>query len=90
MANIACDAQSQDAGSSMGFIPEISEVVSSQLHGGIMKSSRKVFLDEIIRSVISEAVSMKKAKKCLKNESVTEETCVTYQYDVRKVNSKKC
>ncbi|XVE94333.1 hypothetical protein REPUB_Repub02eG0000300 [Reevesia pubescens] len=49
--------------SSVNFISEISEEVSSQLHSGIMKAARRVMLDEIISNMISEFVAAKKSQR---------------------------
>ncbi|KAF6160902.1 hypothetical protein GIB67_025437 [Kingdonia uniflora] len=61
----------------LAFIDEVSEEVSSQLHAGVMKSARRVVLDEIISSIIPEFVAMKKSQKQFKTEPVTrsEKTC---------------
>lgn len=66
----ASDAKIYKAGSSMNFISDISEGVSSQLHAGIMKAARRVLLDEIISNIISEYVTSKKAQKHLKLHQV--------------------
>jgi len=50
------------------FMHNISEEVSSQLHSGIMRATRKVLLDEIISHVIMELVAAKKAEKHRKPE----------------------
>ncbi|KAH9694162.1 Histone-lysine N-methyltransferase ATXR7 [Citrus sinensis] len=68
----ASDAKIYKAGSSMNFISEISEGVSSQLHAGIMKTARRVLLDEIISNIISEYVTSKKAQKHLKLHQVNQ------------------
>ncbi|XP_054801832.1 histone-lysine N-methyltransferase ATXR7 isoform X2 [Prosopis cineraria] len=46
-----------------GFIYEISEDISSQLHSGVMRTARRVVLDEIISSTIAEFVSEKKSRR---------------------------
>ncbi|KAK9109602.1 hypothetical protein Sjap_017662 [Stephania japonica] len=53
---------------SLSFINEISEEVSSQLHSGIMRAARKVLLDEIMSSVIPDLVAMKKAERLKRSE----------------------
>ncbi|GAV65792.1 SET domain-containing protein/GYF domain-containing protein [Cephalotus follicularis] len=63
-------AGSNEIGSLVSYISEIAEGVSSQLHSGIMKSARRVLLDEIIGNIISEFVTTKKVQ--IKVESVKE------------------
>ncbi|KAK8624478.1 hypothetical protein V6N13_065821 [Hibiscus sabdariffa] len=46
--------------SSVNFISSISEEVSFDLHSRIMKAARRVMLDEIITSIISEFIAAKK------------------------------
>ncbi|XWS20802.1 hypothetical protein CRYUN_Cryun30bG0000900 [Craigia yunnanensis] len=58
---------------SVNFISEISEVVSSQLHSGIMKAARRVMLDEIISIMISEFVAVKKSQTHLMVESLNQD-----------------
>lgn len=45
------------------FIYEISEDISSQLHSGVMKTARRVVLDEIISNTIADFVSEKKSRR---------------------------
>ncbi|XP_062025627.1 histone-lysine N-methyltransferase ATXR7 [Rosa rugosa] len=47
----------------VSIISEVTEGVSSQLHYGIMKSARRVVLDEIISNVIAEFVTTTKAQR---------------------------
>lgn len=68
----AYDAKNFKTHSSMNFISEISEGVSSQLHAGIMKAARRVLLDEIISNIISEYVTTKKAQKHCKLDRVNQ------------------
>ena len=58
---------------SVNFISEISKVVSSQLHSGIMKGAHKVMLDEIISIMISEFVAVKKSQRHLMVESLNQD-----------------
>ncbi|KAF7801338.1 histone-lysine N-methyltransferase ATXR7 isoform X1 [Senna tora] len=58
-----CKSGSENETDKASFINEISEDISSQLHMGVMKSARKVLLDEIIGSTIAEFVTEKKFKK---------------------------
>ncbi|KAL8523875.1 hypothetical protein ACS0TY_013726 [Phlomoides rotata] len=57
------DTNDQGTGLVLNFISEISEVVCSQLHSGIMKTARKVLLDEIVSCIISDSLVMKKTHK---------------------------
>lgn len=59
------DANDQDTGLVLNLISEISEVVCSQLHLGIMKTARKVLLDEIVSCIISDSLVMKKNHKII-------------------------
>ncbi|XP_028758604.1 LOW QUALITY PROTEIN: histone-lysine N-methyltransferase ATXR7-like [Neltuma alba] len=45
------------------FICEISEEICSQLHSGVMKTARRVVLDEIISNNIAEFVTEKKSRR---------------------------
>ncbi|XP_031404179.1 histone-lysine N-methyltransferase ATXR7 isoform X2 [Punica granatum] len=67
-ANASCNVSR----TSDGFVSEISEVVSCQLHGGIMKAARKVLLDEIISNLMTEAASSRRAQRHLKPESAAQ------------------
>ncbi|GAU39686.1 hypothetical protein TSUD_320990 [Trifolium subterraneum] len=71
------DSKSNGVGDVMNLIYEISEDISSQLHMGVMKASRRVMLDGIIGDIIAEFVTEKKCKK-QKVESAdrTYETCM--------------
>ncbi|XP_077212397.1 histone-lysine N-methyltransferase ATXR7-like isoform X2 [Tasmannia lanceolata] len=57
-----------DTSSLPTFIGKISEEVCAQLHSAIMKTARRVVLDDIISSIIPEFVALKKAQKHLKPE----------------------
>ncbi|GMI89808.1 hypothetical protein HRI_002650100 [Hibiscus trionum] len=59
--------------SSVNFISSISEEVSSDLHSRIMKAARRVMLDEIITTVISEFVAAKKSERHLMVESCNQD-----------------
>ncbi|KAF5187072.1 Histone-lysine n-methyltransferase atxr7 [Thalictrum thalictroides] len=61
-----------ETNSSVGFINQISDNISNQLHAGIMKSARRVVLDEIISSIISDFLAMKKAQRHLKLDTTKE------------------
>ncbi|KAK4767770.1 hypothetical protein SAY87_002911 [Trapa incisa] len=66
----AANISSCEPGSAIGLISEISEIVSCQLHGGIMKAVRKVLLDEIISNLMAETASSRKVQRHLKLEVV--------------------
>lgn len=68
----ASSAKKIEVGSFAGFLSEVSEELSSQLHGGIVKAGRRVLLDEIIGNIITEFVATKKAHRHLKLESVNQ------------------
>lgn len=57
------DAKINESGSLVSIISEVAEGVSSQLHYGILKSARRVVLDEIISNVIAEFVTTTKAQR---------------------------
>nr|XP_043607818.1 histone-lysine N-methyltransferase ATXR7 [Erigeron canadensis] len=58
-----------------GFVADVSEEVCAQLHSGIMKSTKKVVLDEIISHVIRESMTAKKDDSHLK----LEDSCQTIE-----------
>ncbi|KAK4751547.1 hypothetical protein SAY87_005029 [Trapa incisa] len=66
----AANTNSCKPGSAVGLISEISEIVSFQLHGGIMKTVRKVLIDEIISNLMAEIASSRKVQRHLKLEVV--------------------
>ncbi|KAG8373280.1 hypothetical protein BUALT_Bualt11G0007400 [Buddleja alternifolia] len=68
------DANDQGTGSVLNLISEISEEVCPQLHHAIMKTARKVVLDEIVICIISESLAIKKIQKNQKIESVIQST----------------
>lgn len=65
-----CDANVQVSGTVLSLISTISEEVCSQLYLGIMKTARKVVLDEIVGCIISESLATQKIQKDLKAEPV--------------------
>ncbi|KAL3618427.1 hypothetical protein CASFOL_038748 [Castilleja foliolosa] len=65
------DVNDQGTDSAVNLISEVSEEVCSQLHFGIMKTARKVLLDEIVSYIISDSLAAKKMHKNLKTEPVT-------------------
>lgn len=54
--------------SGASFISEVSEELSSQLQGGIIKIARRALLDEIISSAISDFLKAKKRDEHLKSD----------------------
>ncbi|KAI4389679.1 hypothetical protein MLD38_001880 [Melastoma candidum] len=73
--SIAIDSLSNGSNSEaslgLGIISEVSETVSSELHLGIMKTARRVILEEIITKVITEFASSAKKLRNMKAESST-------------------
>lgn len=63
------NAQVDNSTSAPSFTSDISETFSLQLHGGVMKSARRVVLDEIISNIIADIANMKKVQRNLKLES---------------------
>ncbi|XP_048130181.1 LOW QUALITY PROTEIN: histone-lysine N-methyltransferase ATXR7-like [Rhodamnia argentea] len=63
------NAQVDKSNSAPSFISDISETFSLQLHGVVMKSARRVVLDEIISNIIADIANMKKVQGNLKLES---------------------
>lgn len=70
-------SKSNGVGNMVNLIGEISEDISSQLHTGVMKASRRVMLDGIIGDIIAEFITEKKCKRH-KPESTdrTSENCM--------------
>ncbi|KAK8966099.1 Histone-lysine N-methyltransferase EZ2 [Platanthera guangdongensis] len=62
-------ANSDCFGSFSSFISEIVEDISVQLHSVILKAARRIFLDEIISTIIPEFSARRKAMRHLKLES---------------------
>lgn len=60
----------KESGLVVNFLSEVSEVVSSELHSGIMKAARRVILDEIIGNTITEFVSEERCQRGIVAESV--------------------
>ncbi|KZV31343.1 hypothetical protein F511_05447 [Dorcoceras hygrometricum] len=65
-----CDANVLVSGTVTSLISMISEEVCSQLYLGIMKTARKVVLDEIVGSIISESPATQKVQGDLGAEPV--------------------
>ncbi|KAL1540305.1 [histone H3]-lysine(4) N-trimethyltransferase [Salvia divinorum] len=57
------DDNDEGTGLALNLVSEISDEVCSQLHLGIMKTARKVLLDEIVSSIISDSLAMKRTQK---------------------------
>ncbi|KAJ9690088.1 hypothetical protein PVL29_012642 [Vitis rotundifolia] len=66
------DGENNETGSSLNLMSEIAEEVSSQLHSGIIKASRRALLDEIISNIIAEFVASKKAQRLRKLETANQ------------------
>lgn len=67
------DCNDNGSGSFSKFISEISEDVSVQLHSVVLKAARRVFLDEIISTIIPEFLANKKSRRHHRIESVAED-----------------
>lgn len=63
------NVQVDESNSALSFASDISGAFSLQLHGGVMKSVRRVLLDEIISNIIADTANMKKMQRNLKLES---------------------
>ncbi|KAF8022420.1 hypothetical protein BT93_F0063 [Corymbia citriodora subsp. variegata] len=86
------NAQVDKSNSALSFTSEICETFSLQLHGGVMKSVRRVVLDEIISNIIAETANMKKMQRNLRLES-SNQAKGTHLFDVEKpeiVNQNVC
>ncbi|KAF8655713.1 hypothetical protein HU200_061037 [Digitaria exilis] len=74
------EAAANDSASLNGLVGDIVGDVSHQLHAGIMKSARRVLIDEIFSCVLPDLMASKKAEKQLaaklKNET-TKPECVS-------------
>lgn len=57
------DDNDEGTGLALNLVSEISDEVCSQLHSGIMKTARKVLLDEIVLSIVSDSIAMKRTQK---------------------------
>ncbi|GER31996.1 histone-lysine N-methyltransferase SETD1B [Striga asiatica] len=68
----AQDANDQITGSALDLISEISEEICFQLHSGIMRTARKIVLDEIVSYIISDPPSAKKIRENHLTEPVVE------------------
>uniref|UniRef100_A0A2P2LFX7 [histone H3]-lysine(4) N-trimethyltransferase n=1 Tax=Rhizophora mucronata TaxID=61149 RepID=A0A2P2LFX7_RHIMU len=60
---LASNDKADTVPSFLSFLSEISEEVSCQLHARILKAARRVLLDEIVSSVISEFTNLEKAQR---------------------------
>ncbi|XP_062204737.1 histone-lysine N-methyltransferase ATXR7 isoform X2 [Phragmites australis] len=59
------DATANDSASLNGLMGDIIDDVSHQLHAGIMKSARRVLIDEIFSCVLPDLIASKKTEKQL-------------------------
>lgn len=67
------DSTDSGSGSFSRFISEISENISVQLHSVILKASRRVFLDEIISTIIPEFSASRKSLRHHRIESAAKD-----------------
>ncbi|XP_068653115.1 histone-lysine N-methyltransferase ATXR7-like [Aristolochia californica] len=63
------ESKFKDANFLPKFFSKVSEEVSVQLHSGIMKTTRRVVLDEIISSIIPDLVTSRKSQQQRKPDS---------------------
>ncbi|XP_066357017.1 histone-lysine N-methyltransferase ATXR7-like isoform X2 [Miscanthus floridulus] len=59
------EATANDSASLNGLVGDIVDDVSHQLHSGIMKSARRVLIDEIFSSILPDLIVSKKTEKQL-------------------------
>ncbi|KAJ8772540.1 hypothetical protein K2173_027717 [Erythroxylum novogranatense] len=71
---LKCDGQADTSVFLPNFLSQISKEISSQLHYGIMKAARRVFVDEIVSSLISELANTKKTQRHIKINNQTAKT----------------
>ncbi|KAF0889411.1 hypothetical protein E2562_023699 [Oryza meyeriana var. granulata] len=57
------ESAANDSGSLNASMGDIVDDISHQLHAGIMKSARKVFIDEIFSSILPEMIACRKNEK---------------------------
>ncbi|KAF9601714.1 hypothetical protein IFM89_022701 [Coptis chinensis] len=72
------DLKVNENSSSASFMTAISEEVSNQLHLGIMRAARRLVLDEIISSIISDFAAAKKAERHVKPDT-TKQTEIVWE-----------
>lgn len=64
------DAKGEETDLLANFLSGVSDELCSQLHSGIMKTARRVLLDEIVSNIILDFIARKKAHKLSKPESI--------------------
>lgn len=82
------EAPANDSASLNGLMGDIVDDVSHQLHAGIMKSVRRVLIDEIFSSILPDIIVSRKTEKQLaaklKNQvtkvCLRRELCVTFPF----------
>jgi hypothetical protein len=75
------EATANDSASLNGLVGDIVGDVSQQLHAGIMKSARRVLIDEIFSCVLPDLIASKKTEKQLaaKLKNQATKVCFIYQ-----------
>uniref|UniRef100_M8BAP0 [histone H3]-lysine(4) N-trimethyltransferase n=1 Tax=Aegilops tauschii TaxID=37682 RepID=M8BAP0_AEGTA len=63
------EASENDSGSASDVLGDIVDDISHQLHAGIVKSARKIFVDEIFSCVLPEIIACRKTEKQLAAKS---------------------
>ncbi|KAE8806676.1 BTB/POZ domain-containing protein [Hordeum vulgare] len=63
------EASENDSGSASDVMGDIVDDISHQLHAGIMKSARKILVDEIFSCVLPEIIARRKTEKQLAAKS---------------------
>ncbi|KAM3253990.1 hypothetical protein ACQJBY_047860 [Aegilops geniculata] len=63
------EASENDSGSASDVMGDIVDDISHQLHAGIVKSARKIFVDEIFSCVLPEIIACRKTEKQLAAKS---------------------
>lgn len=74
------EASADDSTSLNGLVGDIVGDVSHQLHAGIMKSARRVLIDEIFSCVLPDLMASKKTEKQLAAKSKKQSTKVGFIY----------
>lgn len=76
------DVKNEDSNSIISLLTDVSEDVSFQLHSGIMKSARRLLLDEVISSIIPEFFASKKAQRHLRRQETSKDTKISSDNEV--------
>jgi hypothetical protein len=75
------EATDNDSASFNGLVGDIVDDVSHQLHAGIMKSARRVLIDEIFSSILPDLIVSKKTEKQLAAKLKNQVTKVCFIYE---------